>query len=77
MIVKIGFLQLLSSSASQNLTYHCRNSVGYFDLQHKTYRRGLKLLGWNGAEITPRGKINIPLYRHRGRMSSEYWGWQV
>ncbi|KAG8331550.1 Collagen alpha-2(V) chain [Homalodisca vitripennis] len=42
---QIAFLQLLSSSASQNFTYHCRNSVGYFDLQHKTYRRGLKLLG--------------------------------
>ncbi|KAG8328921.1 Collagen alpha-2(V) chain, partial [Homalodisca vitripennis] len=56
---QIGFLQLLSSSASQNLTYHCRNSVGYFDLQHKTYRRGLKLLGWNDAEITPRGNIKF------------------
>ncbi|KAG8284926.1 Collagen alpha-2(V) chain [Homalodisca vitripennis] len=56
---QIGFLQLLSSSASQNLTYHCRNSVGYFDLQHKTYRRGLKLLGWNDAEITPRGNMKF------------------
>lgn len=52
---QIGFLQLLSVRATQNVTYHCRNSVAYFDLEHKTYRRGVKLLGWNDAEITPRG----------------------
>uniref|UniRef100_A0A1B6CMR8 Fibrillar collagen NC1 domain-containing protein n=2 Tax=Clastoptera arizonana TaxID=38151 RepID=A0A1B6CMR8_9HEMI len=52
---QIGFLQLLSVSATQNITYHCKNSVAYFDLIHKSYRKGIKLLGWNDAEITPRG----------------------
>lgn len=51
---QIGFLQLLSVSASQNITYHCKNSVAYFDAGHRNYRKGLKLLTWNDAEILPR-----------------------
>lgn len=52
---QIGFLQLLSVSATQNLTYHCKNSIGYFDSVTKSYKKGLKLVGFNDAEITPRG----------------------
>lgn len=52
---QVGFLQLLSKGASQNMTYHCRNSVAYFDAVKRTYRKGIKLLAWNDAEITPRG----------------------
>lgn len=51
---QVGFLQLLSTGAVQNITYHCKNSVGYFDASGKTFRKGLKLLGWNDAEILPR-----------------------
>jgi flagellar L-ring protein precursor FlgH len=29
--VQLQFLQLLSSQADQNVTYHCRNSVAYYD----------------------------------------------
>lgn len=52
---QISFLQLLSASAQQNITYHCKNSVAYYDLAKRTYRKGLKLLAWNDVEITPRG----------------------
>lgn len=52
---QIGFLQLLSVSATQNLTYHCKNSIGYYDAENKSYRKGLKLIGFNDIEITPKG----------------------
>lgn len=52
---QIGFLQLLSTKAEQNITYHCKKSVAYYDVTKHTYRRGLKLLAWNDAELTPRG----------------------
>jgi collagen type II alpha len=52
---QVGFLQLLSTGASQNMTYHCRNSVAYFDAVKRTYRKGIKLMTWNDVEITPRG----------------------
>lgn len=50
----MGFLQLLSTGAVQNITYHCKNSVASFDAQGKTFRKGIKLLGWNDAEILPK-----------------------
>nr|CAD7260945.1 unnamed protein product [Timema shepardi] len=56
---QIGFLQLLSGAATQNLTYHCKNTVAYFDTSKRSYRKGLKLLAWNDAEITPRGNQRV------------------
>lgn len=56
---QIGFLQLLSVTAVQNITYHCQNTVAYFDTTLKTYRKGLKFLGWNDVEITPRGNQRL------------------
>lgn len=56
---QIGFLHLLSTHAQQNLTYHCRKSVAYYDEAKKTYRRGLKLLAWNDIELTPRGNQRL------------------
>lgn len=52
---QIGFLQLLSASASQNITYHCRNSVAYYNKEKNSYRQSLKFLAWNDAELTARG----------------------
>lgn len=56
---QIGFLQLLSKLAYQNITYHCKNSIGYFDSIRKTYRKGMKFLTWNDAELTPRGNQRL------------------
>lgn len=55
---QIGFLQLLSASAKQNITYHCRKTVAYYDVARRTYKKGIKLLAFNDVEITPRGKFN-------------------
>lgn len=49
------FLQLLSSSAVQNITYHCLNSVAHYDSEARTYRNALKLMSWNDLELTARG----------------------
>lgn len=56
---QLGFLQLLSSKAEQNITYHCKNSIAYYDSTKHTYRKGLKLLSWNDAELTPRGNQRL------------------
>lgn len=52
---QIGFLQLLSGSATQNVTYHCKNSIAFFNKEKNSYRQSLKLLAWNDAELTARG----------------------
>lgn len=55
----MAFLQLLSSKAQQNITFHCRNTIAYYDNQKHTYRKGLKLMTWNDAELTPRGNSKL------------------
>lgn len=56
---QIGFLQILSTHASQNVTYHCKNSVAYYDEQKNSHRLALKLLAWNDAELTARGSKRL------------------
>jgi collagen type II alpha len=52
---QIGFLQLLSTQATQNITFHCKNTVAYFDKQKNNHRKGIKLMTWNDNELTPKG----------------------
>ena len=41
---QMSLLQLLSSSASQEVTYHCKNSVAVFDAESKSFRHALRLM---------------------------------
>jgi collagen type II alpha len=52
---QLGFLQLLSTHATQNITFHCKNTVAYFDRQKNNHRRGVKLMTWNDNELNPKG----------------------
>lgn len=56
---QLNHLQLLSTHATQNITYHCRNSVGYFDTERNNLRRSLKLLAWNDAELTAKNSMHL------------------
>lgn len=56
---QLHFLQMLSSSASQDVTYHCKKSVAYFDQEKSNYRKAIKLLTWNDAELTARGSHHL------------------
>lgn len=70
---QIGFLQMLHTVATQNITYHCKNSVAFYDAISKTYRKGLKLLGWNDVEFTPRGnqKLRYSVFVDECKVSRE------
>ncbi|XP_065218365.1 collagen alpha-2(I) chain-like [Planococcus citri] len=52
-------LQQMSKSATQNITYHCKNSVIYYDSINKNFDKSVKLLGWNNEEITPQNLSNL------------------
>lgn len=56
---QITFLQLLSTHTIQNITFHCKKVIGYYDQEKQTYRKGIKLMSWNDAEITPRGNERL------------------
>ena len=55
---QISFLQLLSSVASQNITYHCYNSLAYYSAKKDHYRKAVGLMSWNDLEIRGRGKFS-------------------
>lgn len=52
---QLGFLQLLSTHATQDVTFHCKKTIAYFDAIKKNHRRGLKLMTWNDNELLPKG----------------------
>ena len=52
-----SFLQMLSTKASQNITYHCQNSVGYHHARRDHKRKAIMLQSWNDLEIKHRGKF--------------------
>lgn len=53
------YLQLMSVNAVQNVTFHCKNTVAYYDPATHNYRRGVKLLAYNDAEILPKANNKL------------------
>lgn len=56
---QLGHLQMLSTHATQNVTYHCKNSVAYHDNGKNSYRRSLKFLAWNDSELSAKGSPRL------------------
>lgn len=53
--VQMTFLRLLSTEGSQNITYHCKNSVAYLDEASGNLKKALLLQGSNDVEIRAEG----------------------
>lgn len=53
--VQLAFLRLLSSRASQNITYYCKNSIAYMDQATGNVKKALKLMGSNEGEFKAEG----------------------
>lgn len=53
--VQLNFLRLLSTEASQNLTYHCKNSIAYLDQNTGNLKKAMLLQGSNDVEIRAEG----------------------
>ena len=49
------FMRLMSNQASQNVTYHCKNSVAYMDDNTGNLKKALLLQGSNDVEIRAEG----------------------
>jgi len=72
---QMSFLQLLSSKASQRLTYHCKNSIAVFDATKKTYKNALKLKTTSDVELSARGssKLRYKLVKDGCKAKSRVW----
>ncbi len=49
------FIRLLSKEASQTITYHCKNSVGYRDEKTGNFKKAVILKGSNDLELKAEG----------------------
>lgn len=72
---QMSFLQLLSSKASQKMTYHCKNSIAVFDTSKKTYRNAIKLMTSSDTELNARGnsKFRYRLIKDGCKDKSPNW----
>lgn len=59
--IQMTFLRLLSTEASQNLTYHCKNSVAYMDASTGNLKKAVLLQGSNDVEIDPSNLLTFDL----------------
>lgn len=53
--VQMTFMRLMSNQASQNITYHCKNSIAYMDSTTGNLKKALLLQGSNDVEIRAEG----------------------
>lgn len=55
MATQLAFMRLLSNQASQNVTYHCKNSVAYMDGETGDMKKAVVLQGSNDVELRAEG----------------------
>lgn len=53
--IQLTFLRLMATEASQNITYHCKNSVAYMDQETGNLKKAVLLQGSNEIEIRAEG----------------------
>lgn len=53
--IQMTFLRLLSTEGSQNITYHCKNSIAYMDEASGNLKKALLIQGSNDVEIRAEG----------------------
>merc|ERR1719431_380197 len=72
---QLRFLQLLSSSAYQKLTYHCKNSVAVFDATNRNFRNSLRIRTDENIELSARGsrKIRYQIIEDGCKTRSNNW----
>lgn len=55
MATQLAFLRLLANHASQNITYHCKNSIAYMDEETGNLKKAVVLQGSNDVEFRAEG----------------------
>ncbi|NXL67629.1 CO2A1 protein, partial [Chordeiles acutipennis] len=53
--IQMTFLRLLSTEGSQNITYHCKNSIAYMDEETGNLKKAILIQGSNDVEIRAEG----------------------
>ncbi|XP_046844302.1 collagen alpha-1(II) chain-like [Xenia sp. Carnegie-2017] len=71
--VQLNFLRLLSKEASQRITYNCRKSTAWYNKKEKSYKYGIRFLGWNGNKFRNKGKLKQKVLGDGCKGDSNKW----
>ena len=76
--VQMTFLRLLSTEGSQNITYHCKNSIAYLDEAAGNLKKALLIQGSNDVEIRAEGnsRFTYTVLKDGCTVSSAGWATQ-
>lgn len=74
--VQMTFIRLLSKEASQTITYHCKNSVGYKDEKMGNFKKAVILKGSNDLELKAEGnnRFRYTVVEDSCSHASSNWG---
>lgn len=74
--VQMTFIRLLSKEASQTITYHCKNSVGYKDGKTGNLKKAVLLKGSNDLELKAEGnnRFRYTVVEDTCTQSNNNWG---
>jgi len=69
---QMSFLQLLSSKAEQQITYHCLNSIAYENVRGNL-RKAVSFMSWNDLEIRNRGRFKYDVLSDGCKEKNNRW----
>lgn len=73
--IQLTFLRLLSTEGSQNVTYHCKNSIAYMDEETGNLKKALLIQGSNDVEIRAEGNSRFTYSVLEDGCTVRRWGW--
>jgi len=66
-----------SAKASQNITYHCFNSIAYKHAKRGNMRQALQLMSSNDLELKHRGKFRYKVLSDECKYKKKEWAQTV
>jgi len=73
---QMNFLQLMSTSAEQTITFHCKSTIAYLN-RGNNKRDALAFMAWNDLEIRHRGKARYSVVEDQCKDKKPYWAQTV
>lgn len=73
---QLNYLQLMSTSAEQTITFHCKNTVAHLNPRGNR-RKAVTLMAWNDLEMSHRGKAKYNVLMDDCKQRKSSWGQTV
>lgn len=71
--VQFNFLRLLSTDASQRVSYNCKSSTAWYNTRDQTFKYGVRFQGWSGKRFKYKGKLSPQVLRDGCKFDDDVW----